>query len=356
MGDIIDLNSLQSSSCIIYKCIYGSQAFGLATESSDVDIRGVFILPKRQFYSLERLEQVSDERSNEFYWELERFVSLLLKNNPNALETLSIDSQFVVSKDPLFSKLSTDIFLSAKCYETFAQYASTQLKKARGLNKKINQPIEPNKKGVLDFCYVLEGDGSKPLEMWLAEKRIQQSQCGLVCIPHMHDLYALFIGSEGEYRGIIGGEESNDVHVSSIPKGREPIAIMTFNRDAYRKSCRAYQEYWTWVKNRNEVRYQTNVEAGKDFDTKNMMHVFRLIGMAEDIVRQKRIITFRSEREALLKIKRGERNYEDLLLEAEDRLAVLEEEYKSCDLPAEPDRERALEALFRIRENFYARG
>ena len=91
MERVYDLASLLPSPCVIYKCVYGSRVFGLATESSDTDVRGVSVLPKSQFYGLDRLEQISDERSNEVYWELERFVTLLLKNNPHALETLSVN-------------------------------------------------------------------------------------------------------------------------------------------------------------------------------------------------------------------------------------------------------------------------
>lgn len=166
MERVTDLSSLHGSPCIIYKCVYGSHAFGLATETSDVDMRGVFVLPKRQFYGLERLEQISDERSNELYWELDRFVALLLKSNPNALETLAVGEQYVQKRDVLLSELTVEMFLSAQCYETFARYAGTQLRKARGLNKKIVQPVAEQRKGVLDFCYVLEGYGSKQLTEW----------------------------------------------------------------------------------------------------------------------------------------------------------------------------------------------
>lgn len=355
MDAVVDLPSLLAGPNIIYKCVYGSHAFGLATENSDTDIRGVFVLPKKQFYGLDRFEQISDERSNELYWELERFVYLLLKNNPNALEVLATRQELVLKKDSLFSELSIEIFLSGQCYETFAKYASTQLKKARGLNKKIVQPVDPRKKRILEFCYVLEGYGSKLLNDWLSEKNVNQKQCGLVRIPHMHDSYALFIGAEGEYGGIIKNEDSEDLQTSSVPIGNSPSAIVTFNRDSYRRSCRVYNEYWAWVKNRNEERYLTNIEAGKDFDTKNMMHVFRLIGMAEDIVQKKQIITLRPEREALLKIRRGERSYEDLVKEADDRLLKLKEEFQRSDLPPEPNRTVALEKLFQIRDMFYSR-
>jgi len=352
---IHDLPSLIESSSIIYRCIYGSRAFNLATEGSDTDIRGVFVLPKEQFYGLDPVEQVSDERCNEMYWEVGRFVSLLLKNNPNALEVLSVDERFVSHKDPVFSELCLDMFLSRLSCETFAQYAATQLKKARGLNKKVTKDVEPVRKGVIDFCYVLNGYGSILLSQWLGENSLSQEQCGLVSIPHMQNLYALFVSKEGEYRGIIRSNESDEVTTSSVPNGRSPAAILSFNKDAYRRHCREYQDYWSWVEGRNEERHQTNAVAAKGYDTKNVMHVFRLIAMAEDIAHKMTVVTFRPDREELLKIKRGEREYDDLVQEAEARLRAVRDEYERSSLPPLPDRTRAIEALVRIREKIYQR-
>ena len=48
----MDLQELKESNCIIFECISGSKAYGLATENSDDDIRGVFIMPRDQFYAL----------------------------------------------------------------------------------------------------------------------------------------------------------------------------------------------------------------------------------------------------------------------------------------------------------------
>ena len=45
------LEQLQQSSNIILKGISGSRAYGLNTPTSDTDIRGVFILPKKDFYT-----------------------------------------------------------------------------------------------------------------------------------------------------------------------------------------------------------------------------------------------------------------------------------------------------------------
>ena len=49
------------------------------------------------------------------------------------------------------------------------------------------------------------------------------------------------------------------------------------------KYCKDYKAYWDWVKHRNESRYQNNIEHGKNYDSKNMMHTFRLLHMAQEI-------------------------------------------------------------------------
>ena len=42
----------------------------------------MYYLPKDQFYGLQYIPQVSNETNDEVYYELGRFVELLLKNNP----------------------------------------------------------------------------------------------------------------------------------------------------------------------------------------------------------------------------------------------------------------------------------
>jgi predicted nucleotidyltransferase len=87
----MNVDELKQSGCIIFECIGGSRAYDLATETSDFDIRGIFILSKNQFYSFNYQDQVSDEYGNVVYYELRKFLGLLAKNNPNML-----DSTFVM--------------------------------------------------------------------------------------------------------------------------------------------------------------------------------------------------------------------------------------------------------------------
>jgi hypothetical protein len=76
---------------VIYRCQVGSKAFGLASDESDDDLRGIYLPPARLHWSLRKLpEQLefSEGQRDEVYWELGKFLRLALKANPNVLETL----------------------------------------------------------------------------------------------------------------------------------------------------------------------------------------------------------------------------------------------------------------------------
>jgi uncharacterized protein len=163
-----DLN--RDNQHLLLKCISGSQAYGLALQHSDTDIKGVFVLPKNEFYGLRYTDQINNETNDEMFYEAKKFFDLLLKNNPNLLELLNTPDDCVIYKHPLMVNIKSEMFLSRLCAQTFGQYAYAQIKKARGLNKKILNPLDKKRKTILDFCYVVQGHSSIPSIQWLQEK------------------------------------------------------------------------------------------------------------------------------------------------------------------------------------------
>jgi hypothetical protein len=302
-------------------------------------------------------EQLSNSTHDESYFEIRRFIELLAKNNPNILELLSSPEQVVLYRHPLMDLIKPEDFLSKLCLDTFAGYAKTQIKKARGLNKKINRPMEKDRKTVLDFCYVLKGAGSIPLKEWLQEHGMQQEECGLSSLPHFRDGYLLFSQHQvkGNYflKGIISGPDANDVQLSSIPKDILPMGVLHFNKDGYSTYCREYNEYWQWVEKRNEARYQNTLAHGKNYDAKNMMHTFRLLSMAEEIAVHKKVIVHREDRDFLLQVRSGAFEYQELIDRVEDKMNRIERLYQVADLPDLPDIKKAETLLIQIRETFY---
>ncbi|MGW5640091.1 nucleotidyltransferase domain-containing protein [Streptomyces sp. NPDC003832] len=114
----------------VYACVMGSRAFGLATDGSDTDRRGVFLAPTPLFWRFDKPPtHVEGPAEEQFSWELERFCELALRANPNILECLH--SPLVEHADATGRELLglRDAFLSRQAHDTFARYALGQRKK-----------------------------------------------------------------------------------------------------------------------------------------------------------------------------------------------------------------------------------
>jgi predicted nucleotidyltransferase len=311
------------------------------------------VLPKNRFYGLEYTAQVNNETNDIVYYELKRFMELLSKSNPNILEMLNVPEHCILHKSPVMDLLRRELFVSKQCEQSFANYAFTQIKKAYGLEKKIVNPVEEERKSVLDFCFVYEDKEAVALEKYLKANGLDQSNMGLAAIAHLRDCYNLYYSGEFKYAGITKKEHANDVSVSSIPKAEKPTAMLYFNKDGYSVYCKRYKEYWDWVAKRNEQRYDTTMQHGKKYDSKNMMHVFRLLLMAKEIAVEGKINVFRNDREFLLSIKEGKFEYDELVQKAtalKDELPLL---YQQSKLQEEPDVESINELLIKMREVYY---
>lgn len=346
---------IKDNGLLVFEVITGSRAYGLDTPKSDTDIKGVFVLPKDMFYGLEYTGQVNNETNDIVYYELKRFMELLSKNNPNILEMLGTPESCVLHKDEMMETLKSEMFLSKQCEQSFANYAFTQIKKAYGLEKKIVNPVAEERKSVLDFCFVYETKDTVPLNKFLAEKEMDEKNIGLASISHLRDCYNLFYSEEHKYAGVTRKENANDVSLSSIPKGEKPIAMLYFNKDAYSVYCKKYKEYWEWVEKRNAERYKTTMSHGKNYDSKNMMHVFRLLMMAKEIATEGRINVYRNDKDFLFAIKEGKFEYDELVQKAEalkDELPML---YQNSNLMKEPDVKQINDLLIKMREQYYER-
>ena len=155
------------------------------------------------------------------------------------------------------------------------------------------------------------------------------------------------------YAGVTKKDNANDVCISSIPKGELPVAMLYFNKDAYSMYCKRYKEYWDWVAKRNDERYKTTIAHGKKYDSKNMMHVFRLLLMAKEIATEGSVNVHRKDREFLLSIKEGKFEYDELVVKAaamKDDLPLL---FQQSGLQDEPDVEMVNKLLIKMREVYY---
>ncbi|MCB1132879.1 MAG: nucleotidyltransferase domain-containing protein, partial [Verrucomicrobiae bacterium] len=154
-SDDYTLERVRRPDVLLFESVAGSHAYGTQIDGSDRDLRGVFVATPGLLGGLDHIDQVSDGRGDETYYELGRFVELLLRNNPNALELLGMPDDCIRFRHPLFDELKPDLFLSKLRANTFGGNAMGQIRKARGLNKKIVNPQPEKRHPLLSFGNVL---------------------------------------------------------------------------------------------------------------------------------------------------------------------------------------------------------
>ena len=383
------MNIQEVENKLAYKFVRGSTLYNTNIETSDVDYGGVFILPNEKLLGLPHFykDQVSDEKHDTTYYEFNRWVELLMKANPNALESLFVPTDKVIGDiHPAVQLIidNRDMFLTKECFKSLSGYAYAQIQKCRGLNKKCVQPVM-EKKEVMDFCYTFKDQGSQPMKEFLAERGLDQKYCGLVNIPNMKDVYGVYydfaahhrfelrddvfseyVASFGNdfcgkvikrednkdffgYAGIVHPEgKSNEVRLSSIPKGEIPICVMSYNQNGYESYCRKYKEYQEWVQKRNPARYESNLKS--NYDVKNVAHCVRLLHMGRELAKGEGFNVVRTwDRDMILDIRNHKYEYEEIIEYVEKVFAEMKELAEKCNLPETVDKQKVNELILQAR-------
>lgn len=395
-------DKIRNNKELLYEYKRGSHMYGLNIETSDEDYGGIFLISHDKLLGLRSnyIEQVADAKSDVVWYELGRFLELAMKSNPSVIEAMFAPKDCILYEHPIITDLKQyrDKFLTQHTFDAISGYAKQQIYKARGLNKKIVNPVTV-RKTPLDFCYVPQGMGSMPLVEYLEIDGLKPEFCGLVNVPHMRDVYNVFYdwgahieslgwgydrwkqnlralddGPEIEwpdeakdypntwwkhhhkprnYKGIVH-DNSNQLLLSSIVKYEVPIVQMSYNQDGYTKHCTDYKNYKEWEKNRNQARYESNLN--KNYDSKNMMHCFRLIHMCIELACRSEFNVDRRniDRDFLLSIRNHKFEYDELLELLEERKENMDHFIKSSTLPKDCDREFFNQWLIDARKKLYS--
>ena len=116
--------------CVVLEATVGSRAWGLASEGSDTDLRGVFVLPFSWTTGLlDPPTTLTSADGSITYWEHRKAIHQALRSDPNTLELLFVES--VLALDPIGEWLlaERDAFVSADLFGSFGRYAASQLGK-----------------------------------------------------------------------------------------------------------------------------------------------------------------------------------------------------------------------------------
>lgn len=399
---------IEKEGLLLYRYYRGSHTYGTniidenGNDLSDWDEGGVYIEPINQVLGLgfDFQDEIADEKHDKVWYGLKKYMNLLCTSNPNILESLFVDDEFVIYEHPIITEIKKhrQEFVTKECFKPFVSYAYNQICRCKGYNKMCVQPIE-TRKWPLDFCYTTYKQGTSNMREWLKNRGLEQRFCGLVSLNNMPMCYSVFydFGAHNAekyggvfekfkddfnyfnfvmdymkvpafsvikewfdehqkpvgYRGIVREDgNSDDVRCSSIEKFVLPICTMCYNKNGFETHCRKYKEYQTWVEKRNPQRYQDNL--GHNFDAKNVSHSFRLLYMGLEIAKTGEVHINRRGIDAdfLRDIRNHKYDYDTLIERLVAKKEELEEAIANSRIPDAINRERMNGILVDIRKTY----
>lgn len=379
------VNLLISENRLILKSIAGSHLYNLNVPSSDLDIRGIFLNKRNDYFTIEPVaDEYSDEKSDIKYYSLRKFFNLAKDCNPNIIELLFIPNDKILYKSPILDKIykKRDFFISKKAYYTFSGYAYSQIKKAKGLNKKANSvEIYFNKESFNEWRKLYKKDkeavqkimgGDFIAFMQKEENFVDDSEINYELLNKMKPLTInnfinlYMVDSNGfPFRPMpfTGDVEKHDIsHVegmgnlyrlykngngfikdnqpvcSSISIERELsdfVGIISINIEEYKKERADFESFWVWMANKNEARYSNCWKKEAQYDCKNMMHTIRLLFSSKNIaINGEPLISFDGkDKDFLMKIRNGEYDYDYLLKFSTDLTEEVKEVFEKSSIP-----------------------
>jgi hypothetical protein len=347
------MNYEQALEHCIFRYTSGSHQYGTNRPDSDLDTRGVFIAPLECAFDIFQtrfvgsgtlkqtleaaidavecadliaskhliemalqtdrgdlsisVETVCHPGEDAELQELRKFIKLAADCNPNIIEFLYVEDLIdICTPEWELIRANRDLFLSKKARWTFAGYAIQQLKRIR-----------------IHRGYLMNPPSHQPTrkEFGLSENSK---------IPKEHQNAILSLPDEW----IAGGSKEQ---------------VMQEKR--YASALQIWSSYKKWERERNPARKELERKYG--YDVKHSMHLIRLSRMAEEILRDQKVLVRRPDAEELRGILRGEWKYEDIEAIADGLDSRLDALYKNSALRDSPDRKRIADLYRQICESRY---
>lgn len=136
-------NFMRPNINIILEGLTGSMAYGLETENSDSDYKGVYLLPTKKILSIGFDPQhttVDNVDPDWVYHEVGKFMKLVISGNPTVTELLYLDEYTALTPVGQMLIDNRDAFLSTKAINN--AYRGYALSQAKRLNNRTEQGLD----------------------------------------------------------------------------------------------------------------------------------------------------------------------------------------------------------------------
>lgn len=279
----------------------GSIAYGTSTDTSDVDIRGIYVNPIEEFIGLyPDSEQFMLQEYDVTIYSLKKMMKLLADCNPNTIELLGLkpDQYLFISGAGKHLLDHSDLFLSKKAGYTFGCYARSQLNRLMNKSGRAVSAVVSNE--------------ARSLTNALASLKQKEGIEGVTV--NTDDKNGVVLTINGSF---------------SIDKATRLFGEINNIHSDYKKS------------HRNDKAVAHN-KIGK-----HMMHLVRLYLMGIDILKDHKIVTYRPEHDLLMDIRNGRYFESDGVTPnaafnrlVSDLSKQFDDAWKSSTLPEHPDNDK----------------
>lgn len=281
-------------------CFGGSIAYGTNTLQSDVDIRGAALATSDDILLGKDFDQIGNIETDTTIYSFRKLVKFLTGCNPNTIEMLGLRPEHYLYLSPVGQELikRKNMFLSKLCIDTFKNYAEQQLYKLRQKSTSAMSEEDFNKHIAATMTRMIS---KLENEYGIKGVSVREQDAKLLIDVSVHD-YPM-----DKLSGMLG-------------------VLNNTLRDYSKRSSR------------NEK------AIAHDKIEKHSMHLLRLYMMAEDLLLDGEIVTYREkEHDLLMDIKQGKyldetgypnKEFFDIV---DHYKARFEHAVELTELPEEPD-------------------
>jgi len=336
--------------------LVGSHAYGLNTPASDKDIRGIFMASIKYQLGIitKRIEQKDkgwnepgiipelDNTEDICIYEFRKMIDLLLNNNPNCLELLYIDNYILLTDAGKELIANRDLFLSTKVKYTYSGYAYSQIKRVENHRKWLLEP--PTKKpewldfGLDDTSFLNHSQINTFLEfLWLLVRDKIEYMEAIEEFSEFRDLLLEKIDFKAILKTYPLPSETIE-YVQELTRGSNDFINLLQRSHAYLIAKRNWDNYQSWLKNRNPKRAELERSVG--YDAKHICQCLRLLYQGIEILETGNLTVSLKNHpnyEFLKAVKAGTIPYGEVKTLADELFNNLDIAYAESKLPKKPN-------------------